>query len=51
MVLQVVSEDAMVDCFLGSRVSYSWLSLVGYWGLVGWDGFAVQTPVPMELVE
>ena len=31
--------------------SFSWLALVGYWGLAGWDGFVVQTPVPMEQVE
>ena len=50
-------EDLFVDCFpavdccLNSRVSYSLLALVGYWGLVGWDGFVVQTPIPMEKVE
>ena len=37
----VVDRLPMVDCFLGSGVSYSWLSLVGYWGLAGWDGFAM----------
>ena len=37
-----------VDCCLGSKVGYSWLALVGYWGLAGWDGFVVQTPIPME---
>ena len=47
----VVDRLPEVDFFLGFGVGYSWLSLVGYWGLVGWDGFAVQTPVPMELVE
>ena len=47
----VVDRLLAVDCCLGSRVSYSWLALVGYWGLAGWDGFAVQTPVPMEQVD
>ena len=41
----------MVGCFLGFGLGYSCLSLVGYWGLDGWDGFAVQTPFPMEKVE
>ena len=41
----------MVCCCLGSRISYSWLALVGYWGLVGCDDFVVQTPVPIEQVE
>ena len=47
-------EDSVVDhlpavgCFLGSGLVYSWLSLVGYWGQAGWDGFAMQTPIPME---
>ena len=41
----------MVDCFLGSGVGYSWLALVGYWGLASWDGSIVQTPLPMEQVE
>ena len=40
-----------VDCCLGSRVSYSWLALVGYWVLASWINFVVQTLVPMELVE
>ena len=47
----VVDRLLAADCCLGSRVGYSWLALVGYWGLAGWDGFAVQTPVPMEQVE
>ena len=47
----VVDRLPAVDCFLGFRVSYSWLSLVGCWGLAGWDGFVMQTPVPMEQVE
>ena len=47
----VVDRLPVVGCCLGSRVGYSWLSLVGYWGLVGWDGFAVQTPILMEQVE
>ena len=41
----------MVYCCLGSEVSYSGLDLVGYWGLFGWDGFSMQTPIPMEQVE
>ena len=47
-------EDLVVDClpavncFLGFRVGYSWLSLVAYWRLASWDGFVVQTPIPME---
>ena len=44
----VVDHLAVVDCCLGSGVDYSWLALVGYWGLAGWDGFVVQTPVPLE---
>ena len=44
----VVDRLPMVGCFLGSGIGYSWLALVGYWGLAGWDGFVVQTPVPME---
>ena len=47
----VVDRLLAVDWFLGSKVGYSWLSLVGYWGLAGWDYFVVQTPVPMEQVE
>ena len=47
----VVEHLLAVDCFLDSRVGYSWLSLVGCWGLVGWDDFAVQTPVPIEWKE
>ena len=47
----VVDRLPVIDCFLGPRLSYFWLSLVGYWGLAGWDGFVVQTPVPMEQVE
>ena len=47
----VVDRLPMVDCCLGSGVSYSYLSLVGYLGLASWDSFAVQTPVPMEQVE
>ena len=47
----LVDHLPVIDCFLGSRVSYSWLSLVGYWGLDGWYSFAVQTPVPMEQLE
>ena len=47
----VVDLLPAVDCCLGSRIDYSWLSLVGYWGLVGWDGFVVKTLVPMEQVE
>ena len=46
----VVDHPPMVHCFLGFEVGYSWLSLVGYWGLTGWDGFVVKTPVPMEWV-
>ena len=38
-------------CFLNSQIGCFWLSLVGCWGLVGWDGFVVQTLVPMEWVE
>ena len=44
----VVESLPIVDFCLGSGVSYSWLALVGYWGLAGWDGFVVQTLVPME---
>ena len=47
----VVDHLPAVDCCLGSEVSYSWLALVGYWGLAGWDSLVVQTPVPMEQVE
>ena len=47
----VVDRLLVVDCCLGSGVGYSWLALVGYWGLAGWDNFAVQTPVPTEQVE
>ena len=47
----VVDLLPVVDCCLGSGVGYSWLALVGYWGLAGWYSFAVQTPVPMEKVE
>ena len=47
----VVDRLPAVDFCLGSEVGYSWLTLVGYWGLAGWDGFVVQTPVPMEQVE
>ena len=44
----VVDHLPMIGCCLGSGVSYSWLSLVGYWGLAGWDGFSMQTPIPMK---
>ena len=44
----VVDRLPTVDCFLSSRVSYSYLSLIDYWGLAGWDGFVVQTPILME---
>ena len=50
-------EDLVVDCLLavdyclGSGLGYFWLNLVGYWGMAGWDGFAVQTAVPLEQVE
>ena len=47
----VVDRLPVVDCCLGSGVGYFWLSIVGYWGLDGWDGFVVQTLVPMEWVE
>ena len=44
----VVDRILVVGCCLGSGVGYSWLALVGYWGLASWDDFVVQTPVPME---
>ena len=50
-------EDLVVDCLLvvgyclNFGLSCFWLALVGYWGLVGWDGFAVKTLVPKVLVE
>ena len=47
----VVDHLPMVDCFFGSRLSYFWLALVGYWGLDGWDGFAMQTPILKVLVK
>ena len=47
----VVDRLPAVDSFLGSKTGYFWLSLVGYWGMAGWDGFVVQTPVLMEHVE
>ena len=47
----VVDHLPAVDCCLGFGVNYSWLALVGYWGLVGWDGFVVKTPIPTEEVE
>ena len=47
----VVDRLPTVDCCLRFRFGYSWLALVGYWGLAGWDGFVVQTLVPMEQVE
>ena len=47
----LVDRLPTVDCCLGSRVGYSWISLVGYWGMAGWDDFVVQTPIPMEKVE
>ena len=47
----VVDLLPTVDYCLGSGISYSWLSLVGYWGLTGWGFFVVQTPVPTEQVE
>ena len=47
----VVDHLPAVDCCLGSGVGYSWLALVSNWGLAGWYGFAVQTPIPMERVE
>ena len=47
----VVDRLPVVGCCLGSKLGYLWLAFVGYWGLAGWDGFAVQTPVPMEQVE
>ena len=47
----VVDHLPTVDCFLGFGVGYSWLSLVEYWGLDGWDGFVLRALVPMEQVE
>ena len=46
----VVECLPVVGCCLGFEVGYSWLALVGYWGLAGWDGFVVQTHIPMEHV-
>ena len=37
----VVDHLPVVDCCLGFRLGYFWISLDGYWGLAGWDGFAV----------
>ena len=47
----VVDHLLVVDYWLGSGVGCFWLALVGYWGLAGWDVFAVQTPVPKVLAE
>ena len=47
----VVDHLPAVDYWLGSGVCCFWLALFGYWGLAGWDGFVVQTPVPTEQVE
>ena len=44
----VVDRLPVVDCYLSFGVDYSWLALVDYSGLACWDGFVVQTPVPME---
>ena len=41
----------VVDCFLRSGIGYFLPALVGYWGLVGWENFVVQTPVLKVLVE
>ena len=47
----VVDRLPTVDYWLGSKVDCFWLALVGYWGMAGWDGFVVQTPIPTEQVE
>ena len=47
----VVDRLLAVGCCLGFGLIYSWPALVGYWGLTGWDGFFVQTPVPTEQLE
>ena len=47
----VVDHLPAVNYWLGFGVDYSDPALVDYWGLAGWDGYVVQTPVPMERVE
>ena len=47
----VVDHLLMVGCCLDSWLSYLWLSLVGFVGMVGWDGFAMQTLDPKLLAE
>ena len=47
----VVDHLLVVDYCLGSGVSCFWIALVGYWGLAGWDSFAMQTPVLKVLEE
>ena len=47
----VVDRLPAVDYCLGFGLGYFWLSRVGYWGLAGWDGFAMQTPVLKVLAE